>query len=155
MTLASAAGAGVLIWLAHPFEWEQTAEYWAIVGLLAAAGLTLALGQLLGGWTKWGWPRLSLPVFLLGFLPALAAGGLVLLANQPDGASFQQGAADWADGLGVAGLVGSLGEHLGPIALALGALFGFTFDTTGPRSRVVRRDDVTAVPVDDRPAADQ
>ena len=32
-------------------------------GIVAGAGLTMALSQLFGGWTKWGWPRISAGVF--------------------------------------------------------------------------------------------
>jgi hypothetical protein len=43
---------------------------------VAAAGLIVALSQLVGGWTNWGGPHVSRNQFLLGFLPALIAGGL-------------------------------------------------------------------------------
>ena len=82
-TLAGAAVAGVLLWFATQVGTESAGEYWATYGLIAAAGLTMALSQILGGWTKWGWPRLSLGVFLLGFLPVLLVGVWVLLARQP------------------------------------------------------------------------
>ena len=82
-TLIGAAVAGFLIWLAAQMGTGSASEYWANYGLIAAAGLTMALSQILGGWTKWGWPRLSAGVFLLGFLPVLLVGGWVLLARQP------------------------------------------------------------------------
>ena len=58
-TLAGAAVAGVLLWFATQIGAETLGEYWATYGLIAAAGLTMALSQILGGWTKWGWPRFS------------------------------------------------------------------------------------------------
>ncbi len=82
-TLIGVATAVVLVWLAAQMGDDSTADYWALYGLVAAAGLTMALSQLLGGWTKWGWPRLSGTVFLLGFLPALLVAGWVLAAGQP------------------------------------------------------------------------
>src|SRR5918997_6352170 len=85
VTLLGAATAGFLLWLASQTDADGQGGYWTWVGLLAGAGLVMALSQLLGGWTKWGWPRLTVTVFLLGFLPALVVGGLVLLAAQPDG----------------------------------------------------------------------
>ena len=129
-TLVGAAVAGCLIWVATQIGQGSAAEYWTTDGLVAAAGLTMALSQLLGGWTKWGWPRLSLGVFLIGFLPVLAVGGWVLLARQP--ADFFN-TMNWSRDLGVDGFVGDLGELLAPIAFLIGLTFGFTFDTTGPR----------------------
>ena len=66
-TLLAAAVAGFLIWLASQFSNHHEGGYWAIMGLLAGAGLVMALSQLLGGWTKWGWPRLSASFLLFTF----------------------------------------------------------------------------------------
>ena len=129
MTLLGVAGAGFLLWLASQVESDSTGGYWTNVGLIAAAGLVLALSQLLGGWTKWGLPRISATVFLLGFVPALVAGGLVLLHAQPDASGLGSG---WAGDLGVGGLADDLASVLPAIALALGLVLGFTLDTTGP-----------------------
>jgi hypothetical protein len=137
VTLIGVAAAGLLLYVASQFDVDTTGQYWAWIGFMAAAGLVIALSQLLGGWTKWGWPRLSGSVFLLGFLPALVVGGLVLLYAQPDGA-FGQG---WADDLGVDGLAQDLVSVLPAIAFGLGLVFGLTFDTTGPRVREVDVDD--------------
>lgn len=130
MTLIGAGGAGVLLWLASQTDADALGGYWAQLGLIAAAGLALALSQLLGGWTKWGWPRISGSVFVLGFLPALALGGLVLLHAQPDASAWGTG---WAADLGAGGLAEDLTSMLPALALGLGLLFGFTLDTTGPR----------------------
>ena len=64
LTLIGVAVAGVLLWLATQVirttrPRPRAGEYWAAFGLVAAAGLVIALSQLLGGWTKWGWPRIS------------------------------------------------------------------------------------------------
>lgn len=160
MTLIGAAAAGLLIWLATQVGDDTTGEYWAVYGLLAAAGLALALSQLLGGWTKWGWPKISAAVFLLGFLPVLVAGGWLLLAHQPDGGSFRSDVLNWSNDIGAGGLVEDLREYLPVIAFGIGLVFGFTFDTKGPRVRDARvvdeRDrDVEPVPVEDRRAADE
>jgi hypothetical protein len=138
MTLIGAGAAGLLIWLASQFDIDGTnGDYWTWVGFLAGAGLVMALSQLLGGWTKWGWPRISASVFLLGFLPALVAGGLVILHAQPDG-GFGQG---WAGDIGIDGLADDLIAVLPAIAFALGLAFGLTFDTTGPRIPEVEEED--------------
>src|SRR4029453_3586395 len=85
-TLFGVLVAGFLIWWgasALPSEGDASlGEFWWAAALIAAAGLIMALSQLLGGWTKWGWPRISGNVFLLGFLPALIAGGWVVAAAE-------------------------------------------------------------------------
>jgi hypothetical protein len=132
-TLVGAAVAGFLIWLAVQIGTQTAAEYWAAYGLIAAAGLTMALSQVAGGWTKWGRPRLSPGVFLLGFLPALVVGGWVLLARQP--ADFFN-TSNWSRDAGIMGPVGDLGEALAAISFLIGLTFGFVFDTTGARRDV-------------------
>lgn len=145
MTLIGAGAAGLLLWLATQFRTESTGEYWAWLGFIAAAGLTMALSQLLGGWTKWGWPRVSGTVFLVGFLPAFVAGGLVLLHAQPGSDPF---GADWAGDLGLGGLAEDMTAVLPALAFGIGLVFGLTFDTTGPR---VARDGVVVAHESEEP----
>jgi hypothetical protein len=136
-TLVGAGVAGFLIWLAAQMGQGSSAEYWATYGLIAAAGLTIALSQIVGGWTKWGWPRLSAGVFLLGFVPVLVAGGWVLLARQP--ANFFN-TSNWSRDFGIDPVVSDLGELLAAIAFGVGLVFGLTFDTSGPRREVAVED---------------
>jgi hypothetical protein len=135
LTLIGVATAVVLIWVAAQIGDDSTADYWALYGLIAAAGLGMAFSQLLGGWTKWGWPRLSGTVFLLGFLPALAVATWVLGAGQPSENWLQQHVVDWSEDIGIGGVVEDLLDLAGPLAFLAGLTFGFTFDTTGPRTR--------------------
>jgi hypothetical protein len=132
-TLAGAAAAGVLIWLSTQIGQGTTGGYWAAIGILAGAGLTMALSQLFGGWTKWGMPRISAGVFLLGFLPVLVAAGWVILAGQPDANWFQRHVTSWSSSIAIDGLVDDLRSLLPVLAFGVGLVFGFTFDTTGPR----------------------
>lgn len=149
-TLIGAAGVGVLLWLASQLDIGETGEYWAWVGLLAAGGLAVALSQLLGGWTKWGWPRVSPSVFLLGFLPAFVVGVLVLLHAQPDSGAVGTG---WAGAIGLGAVADDLSATvLAAIAFGLGLAFGLTFDTTGPRVRAIAHDE--PLPVDEPAAAE-
>jgi hypothetical protein len=134
-TVAGAAAAGLLIWISTQIGEGTTGGYWAVYGILAGAGLTMALSQLFGGWTKWGWPRISAGVFLIGFLPVLVAAGWVLLAGQPDANWFQRHITSWSDDIAIGGLVDDLREYLAVLAFGLGLVFGFTFDTTGPLPR--------------------
>jgi hypothetical protein len=134
-TLIGVAVAVVLVWIAAQIGDDSTADYWALYGLIGAAGLVMALSQIVGGWTKWGWPRLSGTVFLLGFVPALVVALWVLGAGQPDENWLQRHVVDWSDTLGVGGVVEDLLDLAGPLAFLAGLTFGFTFDTSGPRMR--------------------
>jgi hypothetical protein len=136
-TFVGVAAAGFLIWLSTQFG-QGLGSYWAKIGLLAAAGLALPVSQLFGGWTKWGLPRFSGYVVLLGFLPALIVAGWVILSGQPDDNWFQRHTTSWSGDLHVARLVRHLREtYLDVLAFGLGSVFGFSFDTTGPRARLV------------------
>jgi hypothetical protein len=151
-TLLGVAVAGVLIWLAADafdqgsiLEEDDVERYWAVVGVLAAAGFVMALSQVLGGWTKWGRPRLSGRVFLLGFVPALIAGGWVLIYLHPGDHSLAENVRDWSDDLGIENLIEDLTVFFPAIAFALGLVLGLTFDTAGPRV-VSTEPERTAVP---------
>jgi hypothetical protein len=149
-TLIGVLAAGLLLWLGTrvlPGSEEATSdEYWATVGLVAAAGLTMALSQLLGGWTKWGWPRVSGMVFLLGFLPALILGGWLLAGGEPGSYWLGRHVRGWSDDIGIDGFVGDLKMMFPAIAFGIGLVFGFTFDTTGPRVRTTGAPAAGAVP---------
>ena len=132
ITLLGAAAAGVLVWLATQVDGGSNGGYWAVYGLIAAAGLAMAFSQILGGWTKWGWPRPSLNVFLIAFLPVLVAAGWVVIAHQPDANWFRSHVLSWSDDIGILGLVRDLTEYVGVLAFGVGLVFGFTFDTSGP-----------------------
>ena len=83
----------------------------------------------------------------------------MLVAHQPEGASFRSDVVGWSNDLGVDWLVDDFREYLPVIAFAIGLVFGFSFDTKGPRvrrARAVEADrDVRAVPAEDRAAADE
>jgi hypothetical protein len=149
LTLVGVAVAGFLIWIATQILRVNnegpgsSGRFWGGMALIAAAGLTMALSQLLGGWTKWGWPRISASVFLFGFVPALVAGGwVVAAAGQPSWLTDH--VRDWSGDIGVRGLVGDLSALSSAIAFGVGLVFGLTFDTSGPR--VTREPAVTAPP---------
>jgi hypothetical protein len=132
VTLISAAVAGLLIWLATQINDHSTGGYWAVYGVIAAAGLTMALSQLLGGWTKWGWPRLSVNVLLIAFIPTLIAAGWVVVAHQPHPNWFRNHVLNWSSDIGILGLVRDLTEYVSVLAFGIGLVFGFSFDTSGP-----------------------
>jgi hypothetical protein len=132
VTLIGAAVAGLLIWLATQINDHPTGGYWAVYGVIAAAGLTMALSQLLGGWTKWGWPRLSVNVLLIAFIPTLIAAGWVVVAHQPHPNWFRNHVLNWSSDIGILGLVRDLVEYVSVLAFGIGLVFGFSFDTSGP-----------------------
>jgi hypothetical protein len=148
-TLVGVAVAGLLIWLASTFDLTSTSEFWSAMGLIAAAGLALGLSQLFGGWTKWGIPVLSPGVFLLAFIPTLVVAGWVLLTAQPDGGWQHDRFAGWTDDLGISGFVDDLGVFPAALAMGVGVVLAFSFDTTGPRRREVVAREHEVVPDED------
>ena len=159
MTLLGAAGAGLLIWLATQIGEKTNGGYWAVYGLIAAAGLVMALSQLLGGWTKWGFPRISANVFLWAFIPVLIVAGWVIVSGQPHGSWLRNHVLNWSGDLRLRGLVNDLKEYIPVLAFGIGLVFGYTFDTSGPRlarpTTERRRDVVDTTPTYDRTAADE
>lgn len=143
MTLIGVALAGGLIWFAGWIDArDSTGEYWAAMGLVAGAGLVMALSQLLGGWTKWGVPAVSPNVFAFAFLPALVVGGWIVVAAQPTENEARRRVLEWSSDIGIGGIVTDMVTMVGAIAFGLGLVFGLIFDTTGPRRReeVVERE---------------
>ena len=139
-TLLGVAAAGFLVWLATGFDLATTSEYWAAMGILAGAGVVLGLSQLLGGWTKWGAPTIDFGVLLLAFLPTLVAVGGILVATRPTGTEEGEQVSGWIRDIGLGGLAEDLIAFQGVLAFGLGVVFALTFDTRGPRARVLERD---------------
>ncbi|TMK71070.1 MAG: hypothetical protein E6G50_06240 [Actinobacteria bacterium] len=135
-TLIAAAVAGLLIWFATQINDHSRGGFWAVYGLIAGAGLVMALSQLLGGWTKWGSPRLSAPFLLIAFVPIAVASLWIVLAAEPGTAWVHRHVLAWSGDLHIRGLVNDLKEYVAVLAFGIGLVFGFSFDTTGPRRRV-------------------
>ncbi len=145
ITLIASGAAGLLVWLATQLSQHTNAGFWAAHGLLAGAGLVMALSQLIGGWTKWGVPRISPHVLFVAFLPAAVCVGWLLVAGQPRGSTTQSHVIGWSGDIGIRGLVTDLMRYLGVLAFGLGLLFGLSFDTTGPAIAKAEPRDWTAV----------
>ena len=133
VTLIAAAAAGLLIWIATQLNNGHEAGYWGIIGLMAGAGLLMALSQLLGGWTKWGWPTLSPIVFLVAFVPVAIAALWVIFAGEPHSGWFHNHVMAWTRDIHISGLVTDMLKYIPVFAFGAGLVFGFSFDTTGPR----------------------
>jgi hypothetical protein len=132
ITLIAAGVAGLLIWIATQIDDDSNGGYWAVYGIIAGAGLVMALSQLLGGWTKWGWPRLSGSVFLWALVPVAIVVLWIVIFHQPDSSWFRRHIRSWSDDIGIDGLVKDFKEYLGVLAFGAGLVFGYTFDTAGP-----------------------
>jgi len=117
------------------------------MGIVAAAGLVLALSQVIGGWTKGGRVRISPSTFLLAFVPVLVCVGWILVATQPGNGWHEGTLVSWSHSIGIFGLVHSVGLWHGVLAFGFGLVLGMTFDTV-PVPEVVEepvRDDETMV----------
>jgi hypothetical protein len=136
-TLIAAAVGGLLIWFATQVNADELGGYWAAYGLIAGAGLLMALSQLLGGWTKWGWPRVSGAFFLLAFLPIAIVSMWIVLAAEPGSGWFHSHVLSWSGDLHIRGLVDDLTAYVSVFAFGIGLVYGYSFDPTGPRWDVV------------------
>jgi hypothetical protein len=134
-TLVCSAVAGLLIWLATQISNDHVGGYWARVGLVAGAGLVMALSQLLGGWTKWGVPRLSIAVLITAFVPVAIVSLWVILAGEPGSGWFHDHVLAWTRDIHLSGLVTDFLYYIPVLAFGTGLVFGFSFDTAGPRVR--------------------
>src|SRR6266571_3972512 len=135
VTLIAAAIAGLLIWIATQIGDSSNGEYWATYGVIAAAGLAMALSQLLGGWTKWGVPRVSISVFLSAFIPVAIAVLWIVIFHQPHHGLGRNHIRKWSNDIGIDGIVKDFKEYVAVLSFGLGLVFGFTFDTAGPIAR--------------------
>ena len=129
LTIALAAGlAGLLLYLATKVGQQSTARFWESMGIVAVAGLALALAPAVGGWTKGLRLRFSPGTFILGFLPVAVVVGWILLATQP-GTGWQEGRlVSWSHDLGLMGVIHAVGLWHGVLAFGLGIVLGTTLD---------------------------
>ena len=133
VTALAAGVAGFLVWVATQVGQQTTGRFWASMGIVAGAGFVLALSQIVGGWTKWGWPRLSAAFLLLAFIPIAIVSLWIVLAAEPGNGWFHRHVLSWSGDLHIGGLVNDLKEYVPVFAFGIGLVFGYSFDTTGPR----------------------
>jgi hypothetical protein len=139
-TLLGAALAGALLWLAAQIGRHTTGGYWAAYGIVAAAGLVLALSQLRG---RGGNPQ---GTFLLAFVPVFVVAGWILIAMQPHSNWFRSHALAWSGDIGVRDVVHDVGTWLGVLALGIGFVFGVALEP-GLLRRRRREPEVAPQPV--------
>ena len=139
-TLAAAAVGGAGLWLAGHWDTTGNGGYWAMLGIVAAAGLLLGLSQLRS-------PDGNVAgMFLVAWLPIAIAAGWVLVAHQPDPTWSRNHVRAWSADIGVGDVVNYLGPFVTVLALAIGLVFGLTLLA----GYVWRRESVTVV--DEAPA---
>ena len=129
LTTAVAAGvAGLLLWLATLVGVQSVTRFWESMGIVAAAGLVVALSQVIGGWTKGGGVRVSPTTFLVAFLPVLVCVGWILMATQPGSGWHEGRIISWSHSIGIMGLVHALGLWHGVLAFGFGLVLGACLD---------------------------
>jgi hypothetical protein len=131
-TLIFAGTAGLVIWIATQIGNGHTGGYWARMGLVAGAGLLMALSQVIGGWTKWGRPRLSAAVLLTAFVPVAIVSAWIIVFGDPSHSWVPNHVRSWSGDIHVTGLVKDLGFYGSVLAFGTGLVLGFSFDTMGP-----------------------
>jgi len=128
-TALAAALAGLLLWTATQVGQQTTPRFWAEMGIVAGAGLVIALSQVLGGWTKGFQLRLSPGTLLLGFVPVLVCVGWILMATQPGSGWHEARIVSWSHNAGLMGVIHSLGLWHGVLAFGFGLVLGMSLDT--------------------------
>ena len=152
-TLAAAAAGGAGLWLAGHWDTNTNGGYWAVLGVVAAAGLLLGLSQLRS-------PDANAPgMLLLVWLPVTVAAGWVLVYEQPVANTFRDHVRSWSADIGIADVVNYVSPFTAVLALAIGLVFGFTllasWAMVEAREPVVEEEPaaepVATVPVDTAP----
>jgi hypothetical protein len=129
LTIALAAGlSGLLLYLATLVGQQTTVRFWEEMGIVAGAGLVLALAPVLGGWSSGLRLRFSPGTFLLGFLPVLIVVGWILMATQPGSGWHEGTVVSWSHSMGLMGLIHDLALWHGVLALGFGLVLGTTLD---------------------------
>jgi hypothetical protein len=158
-TLAAAGAAGVLLWAATLVGQRTDGRFWAEMGIVAGAGLVMAISQVIGGWTKGLRLRMSAGTFFIAFIPVLIVVGWILMASQPGHGWHEGTIVSWSKNANLMGLIHDLALWHGVLAFGFGLVLGMSFDTVpalapaaapaaaaGPRpvSRTATNEPVTA-----------
>jgi hypothetical protein len=138
-TAAAAGGAGVLLWAATLVGQRSDRRFWAEMAIVAAAGLVMALSQVIGGWTKGLRLRVSPGTFLLAFLPVLIVVGWILMASQPGNGWHEGTIVSWSKSAGLIGLIHDVALWHGVLAFGFGLVLGLSFDTVPAMTAAAER----------------
>ena len=111
--------AGFLIWLATRVGPETTWRYWAVLGILAGAGLAFALTQR----TAYGaWSEVTPLGFALAFVVALVCAGWIAFVGQPGPNWSRDHFTSWSHDIGILAFVESMTRYVDVMAFGFGAL---------------------------------
>jgi hypothetical protein len=111
--------AGLLIWSATRVGTATTWRYWAVLGLLAGAGLAFALTQR----TAYGaWSEVTPLGFVLAFAVALVCAGWIAVVGQPHPNWFRDHFTSWSHDMGILGFVRHMTTYVDVMAFGFGAL---------------------------------
>jgi hypothetical protein len=139
-TIVGVAAAGALVWVATRLNGDATWRYWAVLGVLAGAGLALAVALR----SSSGALGLGSPLgFVVGFVPAAVCVVWIAIAGQPHSNWFRGHITSWSGDIGIGHLVSDMTTFTGALALGLGVVFG------SMPVLVARRAPVAAGPADD------
>lgn len=111
--------AGLLIWIATRVGIATTWRYWAVLGLLAGAGLFFALTQR----TAYGaWSEVTPLAFMLALVVAVVCAGWIAIVGQPHANWFRNHFTSWSHDLGILGFVKHMTTYVDVMAFGFGAL---------------------------------
>jgi hypothetical protein len=153
LTLIGAGAAGFLVWIATQIGHSTSGGYWAAYGVLAGAGLVLAVAQRAG---QGGLPAAPVAGFLLGFLPILIAVAWITAAGDPGSNWLHRHVWSWSGDLGLQGGIRDLLQYVGVLAFGAGVVLGTTIGPAARRRQATEKlpeAKTTAAALDRSPAA--
>jgi hypothetical protein len=144
----------VLLWVAAQVHRGSDGGYWAVLGLLAAAGFVVALMRLLS-WRAGNSLTMDPNALFGAFVPALIAAGWVMIASQPHGNWFRGHVRAWSADIHVGSVVSDLGVFAPVLAFGLGMMLGFVFDRVLPAGGAPVRDLMEREPMEREPTRER
>jgi hypothetical protein len=80
---------------------------------------------------------MSVPFLTGAFVPIAIVSLWIVLAAEPGNGWFHRHVLSWSSDLHISGLVNDLKEYVPLFAFGIGLVFGYSFDTTGPRREAI------------------
>ncbi len=137
-TLLGAGIAGGLLWVAGAYVGHGTvSRFWASMGIVAGAGLVLALMRMIGGLGGGLRPYLSPSVFLLAFVPVFVVVAWTLLATQPAGGWEHGTIVSYSNSVGIMHLIRDIAVYDAVLAFGTGLVLGLSFGSVPVERDVV------------------